>query len=162
MLRTLNWLEAHEWDLHREDRAHTVDDTVGDINSIRKATGRHQGENVQRNQIDQEHVAAPRRHHVEIGECGQRRPQDRSSFHRLDPHVVGEQHAEDGNSLVVIGPSHRPRDISWHDTDHGGCHQSRSGALQEEDGVVNCSGWSWKKHEEHLREFLSSTNTLQS
>ena len=57
-------------------------------------------------------------YHVKIGESTEGSPEDGASLHSLDPHVVGEQHAEDGNALVIIGASHRSRDVTRYDGNH--------------------------------------------
>jgi hypothetical protein len=47
-------------------------------------------------------------HHVKIGQGTKSGPVDCSSLDALDPEVVGEEHAEDGDPLVVVGAGHRP------------------------------------------------------
>ncbi len=44
--------------------------------------------------------------HVEVGQSAEDGPVDGASLDTLDPQVVREQHAEDGNTLVVVGTSH--------------------------------------------------------
>ena len=60
------------------------------------------------NDVDEEDISAPGGDHVEVGQRAEGRPVHVARLHRLDPEVVGEQHAEDGNALVIIGPGHRP------------------------------------------------------
>lgn len=55
-------LEADEGDLHGEDGADDVERAVGDVDAVREAARHHQDEHVQRDDVDQEHVAAPRRY----------------------------------------------------------------------------------------------------
>lgn len=50
----------------------------------------------------------PPTHHVEVGEGAEGAPEERACLDRLDPQGVGQQHAEYGDTLVVIGTSHRP------------------------------------------------------
>ena len=38
----------------------------------------------------------------------------------LLPQIVGEEHAEDGDALVVVGAGDGARDVAGHDGDHGG------------------------------------------
>ena len=45
-------------------------------------------------------------YHVEVGESVEGGPEDGARLDSLDLHVVSEQHAEDGNSLIIIGTSH--------------------------------------------------------
>ena len=49
---------------------------------------------------------APPTHHVEVGEGTQRAPEERPCLDGLHPEGIGQQHAEYGNTLVVIGTSH--------------------------------------------------------
>ena len=60
------------------------------------------------NDVDEEDISAPGGDHVEVGQRAEGRPVHVARLHRLDPEVVGEQHTEDGNALVIIGPGHRP------------------------------------------------------
>ena len=62
VLRGLNGLEPDEGDLHRKDGAEGVDGGVRDVDPVGVPSADHQDENVNRNQVDQEHVTAPRRH----------------------------------------------------------------------------------------------------
>ena len=70
--------------------------------------GDHEHEHVDRYDVDEEHVAAPRAHHVEVGHGAQGGPVDVPGLDALDPEVVGEEHAEDGDALVVVAPGHGP------------------------------------------------------
>ncbi len=63
MLAGLDGLEADERDLHGEDGAEAVDGAVGDVDPVGKTPGDHQREHVHRDQVDEEHVATPGRHH---------------------------------------------------------------------------------------------------
>ena len=62
MLGALNRLETDEGDLHRQDGAKRVDSAVGDVDAMWEAARQDQRQHVQRNQIDEEDVATPRRH----------------------------------------------------------------------------------------------------
>lgn len=55
-------LEADEGDLHGEQQPEDVEGGVAGEQSVRVATHDEQSEHVQRDQIDDEHVASPRRH----------------------------------------------------------------------------------------------------
>ena len=73
---------------------------------IRKSPHEEQSKDVQWNEVDDEDVAAPRRHHVEVRQGSSRSPHHRARLHRLDPQVVGEEERENGNALVVVGTGH--------------------------------------------------------
>ena len=47
-----------------------------------------------------------RPYHVKVGERANGRPEDGAGLDRLDPHGVGEEHAEDGDTLVIVGAGH--------------------------------------------------------
>ena len=63
-----------------------------------------------------------RPYHVKVGERANGRPEDGAGLDRLDPHGIGEEHAEDGDTLVIVGAGHRTRDVARHDRDHGSCY----------------------------------------
>ena len=55
-----DWLEADEGDLHGENRSDDVEGAVGNVNAVGEATRDHQHENMEGNDVDEEHVATPR------------------------------------------------------------------------------------------------------
>ena len=57
---------------------------------------------MERDEVDDEDVAAPRRHHVEVRESCPHGPVYGPRLDGLDPEVVGEHKGEDGDALVVI------------------------------------------------------------
>lgn len=131
VLRRLYWLEADERDLHGKDGAERVDGRVCHVHPMGKPTANHQYKNVHWNQIDQEHVTAPRGnlhksrrkcgslkcnhatasrslYHVEVGHSTKGRPIDLTCLNALNPEVIGQQHAEDGDSLIVVRAGYGP------------------------------------------------------
>ena len=56
------YLEAHEGDLHGEDGSQAVDGAVGHVDAVGEASGEHEDQHVQRDEVDKEHVASPGRH----------------------------------------------------------------------------------------------------
>ena len=66
-------------------------------------------------------------YHVEVGESRPSGPEHRASLDTLDPQVVGEQQSKDGDTLVVIGTSHRAGDVAGYYGDEAGCQQCRPG-----------------------------------
>ena len=80
----------------------------------------HEDEHVDGDDVDEKHIASPGAHHVEVSHRAEGSPVDVASLDTLDPEIVGEQHAEYGDALVVVAPRHGPADVSRHDGDHTG------------------------------------------
>lgn len=112
VLGRLDGLETDEVDLHGEQSSEGVDRAVGDVEAAREAAGDQQREDVQRDQVDDEDVASPRGHHVEVGQRAHGSPEERAGVDRLDPAVVGEDEGEDGNAFVIKRTSDRTRDVT--------------------------------------------------
>lgn len=55
------YLETHKGDLHGENGAQAVNSTVGHIDPVGETSCEHQHQYVERDQVDQEHIASPRR-----------------------------------------------------------------------------------------------------
>ena len=91
MLGSLHGLEPDEGDLHGEDGADDVDGGVGDVDPVREAAADHEDEDVHGDEVDEEHVAAPRGDHVEVGHGAEGRPVDVASLDALDPNVSLER-----------------------------------------------------------------------
>ena len=68
-----------------------------------------QDKDVHGDQVDEEHVAAPGGNHVEVGYGAQGGPVDSSGLYGLDPEVVGEQHAENGDAFIIVWASNGPK-----------------------------------------------------
>ena len=128
MLRCLNGLESNEGNLHGAEQANNEEGVVGHVNPLRISVHQQKDEHVEGDQVDDKDVAAPSghlkrigrlirffkrsavtfSHHVKVGEGSPCGPVDGASLDGLDPQEVGEHESEDGNALVVIGPSDRP------------------------------------------------------
>ena len=84
-LGLLDHVEAHERNLHGEDRSEDVEGGVGDVQAVRVAalgsdgvcevTDEDHDHDVDRDQIDDEYVTSPGGHHVEVAQCAARRDQ---------------------------------------------------------------------------------------
>ena len=105
VLRSLHGLEPDEGDLHGEDGADDVDGGVGDVDPVadypyivyrilsvlpsslpvREAAADHEDEDVHGDEVDEEHIAAPRGDHVEVGHGAEGRPVDVAGLDALDP-----------------------------------------------------------------------------
>ena len=68
------------------------------------------------NDVDDEHVASPRRYHVEVAQRAARGDQQGARVHRLHPQVEGEDQSEDGHRLVIVRAAHRTRDVRGNQT----------------------------------------------
>ena len=138
-LGLLDHVEAHERNLHGEDRSEDVEGGVGDVQAVRVAALGSDGESVltdedhdhdvDRDQIDDEHVTSPGGHHVKVAQCAARRDQQRARIDRLGvrsktgghlhPEIEGEQHREDGGGLVIVTTGHGARDVRGNQTHEG-------------------------------------------
>lgn len=54
-------LETHKGDLHGKNGAQAVNSTVGHIDPVGEASCEHQHQYMERDQVDQEHIASPGR-----------------------------------------------------------------------------------------------------
>ena len=52
--------------------------------------------------VDKKDISSPGTDHVEVSNRAETSPVDIASLDTLDPEVVGEEHAEDGDALIVI------------------------------------------------------------
>lgn len=52
--------------------------------------------------------------HVEVRQCGQRRPENAARTHRANPEEIGQLKDEDGDALVIVRTSHRTTDVAGH------------------------------------------------
>ena len=71
-------------------------------------------------------------YHVKVSQGTQTGPEEWACLDRLDPQGVRQQHAEDGNSFVIIGACHGTGNVARDNGDHGRCYQSRSSILQSQ------------------------------
>lgn len=82
--------------------------------------------NIDRNDVDDENITTPGRHHIEVAKSTASRDQERTSVHRLEmkrkermyfhPEIEGEDHSENGVSFVIVGTSNGTRDIGRNQT----------------------------------------------
>ena len=61
-------------------------------------------------------------HHVKVCHSAEGCPVDGAGLYGLDPEVVGEDHAEDGDAFVVVRSGHGTGDVPGHNGNHGGGH----------------------------------------
>lgn len=52
-------LETHKGDLHGKNGAQAVDSAVGHVDPVGEASREHQHQHMERDQVDQEHIASP-------------------------------------------------------------------------------------------------------
>jgi len=84
---------------------------------------------VQRDQICDEDISAPRADHVAVEQGCESSPHDTPHLHGLDPEVEGVHQQEDGNGLVVIAPRYGTRDVAWRDSHEARCKQASGGRV---------------------------------
>eukprot|EP00053_Salpingoeca_punica_P010929 m.97584 g.97584 ORF g.97584 m.97584 type:complete len:573 (+) comp15536_c0_seq2:800-2518(+) len=130
VLARVGGLEADKGDLHGEQRAKHVDGREGHVDAVVEAAHGHEGQDVQRNEVDQEDIATPGGDHVKVGHGADGRPAERAGLDSLDPEVVRVDHAEDGNGLVIIGTRHRARNVAGHNGNEAGSHEAGAPVLQ--------------------------------
>ena len=97
---------------------------------VRESAADHEDEDVHGDEVDEEDVSAPRGDHVEVGHGAEGCPVDVPGLDTLDPEVVGEQHAEDGDALIVVAARHGAGDVSGDDGDHSGRRESGPDTVQ--------------------------------
>jgi hypothetical protein len=113
VLAGLHGLEADEAHLHRQQRSDRVERAVGNVQARRVAAGEQQEERVHGNQVDDEHVASPRRHHVKVRQRSRRTPEQRAGLDTAYPQKVRNDQCEDGNAFVIERASNRARDVAF-------------------------------------------------
>lgn len=106
MFAGFDWLKANKWNLHGEQQSHDVERRIRDIDPRAVSLHDHQNEHVQWNKIDDEHIASPGRHHIEIAQGAENAPHDRTGLHGLDPQVVSEHQCEYRDTLIVVATGH--------------------------------------------------------
>ncbi|KAJ8524775.1 hypothetical protein ON010_g16341 [Phytophthora cinnamomi] len=128
-LGLLDNVEAHKGHLHGHEAAQGVKRRVGDVQARGVAAGEDHHQHVDGDHVDDEHVAAPGRHHVEVRERAGRRPEHGSRVHGLDPEVEDEDEREDGDAFVVVRAADRAGDVRRHDAREGGGQEPGARAL---------------------------------
>lgn len=88
VLARLDGLEAYEGNLHSENGAEDVEGGVGGVESGGESSDADEDEDVQRNEVDDKNIPAPRGNHVEVREGAQAAPHHTSRLHRLHPQEV--------------------------------------------------------------------------
>jgi hypothetical protein len=81
---------------------------------------------MQRQQVRDEHISTPCRHHVSVEQRGQRAPEHGSVLDCLDPEEKGKDQQEDSNSLVIVTSCDRTRNVTGCDA-HEGCGEKTGG-----------------------------------
>jgi hypothetical protein len=102
VLATPDGQETDKRNLHARKRAERIPRSIADIKPRAIPSHANQYKSVQRQQVSNEDITAPRRHHVTVEERGQRAPEHGSILDCLDPQEEGKDQQKDGNGLVVI------------------------------------------------------------
>jgi len=85
---------------------------------------------MKRDEIDEEDIATPGTDHVEISNTTKTCPVDVARLDALDPEIVGEEHAKDGDGFIVITTSDTPGDISGDNRDHPSSTETCPGRVE--------------------------------
>ena len=120
MLTTPDWQESDEWNLHASKRSQGIPRGVADIKSRAIPSHADQNKCMQWQQICNEDVSTPCRHHVPVKQRGQRAPEYRPVLDRFNPKEKSEDQKEDCYGLIIVTSSYGTRDISWSDS-HESC-----------------------------------------
>eukprot|EP01136_Pigoraptor_vietnamica_P013960 Opistho-1_new@55558 len=126
VLARAHGLEPDERHLHRHDRPEHVERRVGEVEARRVPPHQQKHKRVQRDEIDDEHVAAPRSHHVKVRKRSQRAVEHRPALEGGNPQVVREHEREDRNALVVVRASDGARDVAGNYGNKGRGEESRA------------------------------------
>lgn len=113
-------LEPDKPDLHRKQHPEHIHAIVGHIEPLRVPPSDKQHKHIKRDEVDNEHVASPRRHHVEVAERGGERPREGARVDGAHEEVECEQQREDGDTLVVVGARDGAGDVARDDGDERG------------------------------------------
>ena len=139
VLRTANGQETDERNLHTRKRTERIPRSVADVEPGAVASHADQNEGVQGQQVRDEDVSTPRRHHVSVEQRGQCAPEHRPVLDSLDPQEKGENEQEDGNGLVVVTTGDRARNVTGCDAHEGCCEQTGGGGGDHLGGQEVCS-----------------------
>lgn len=129
MLPGLHMLEAHEPDLHREQHPKNIHRIISHVQPHRIPPCHEQHQHVKRHEIDDKHVPAPRRHHIEVTKSGRQPPRQRAGVDGLHKEVEGEEEGEDGDALIVVRSGDGAGDVAGADGDERGCDEADGGVV---------------------------------
>lgn len=108
-----DWQETDEWNLHTCKRTETIPGGVADVQSGAVSAHADEHESVKGQQVGDEDVSTPCRHHVSVEKGSQSTPGDGTQLQTLDPQVEGKDEQEDGDGLVVVTTCNGTGDIAW-------------------------------------------------
>ena len=100
-----------------------ADDDEGSVRDVQawRQTPRHNtGQRVNRQQVDDERVPPPRRHHVEVGQAEGSGPGEGPGFQGFDIEKENRDQRKDGDALIVKRARHRARHVGGDDRHEGG------------------------------------------
>ena len=75
--------ESNEGDLHRGDKSDDKEGVVGDVDPLRESSHQEEHKHVEGDEIDDEDVASPGGHHVEVGHGCQGTPTEDAEVNSL-------------------------------------------------------------------------------
>lgn len=105
-------METDKSDLHSKDGTNNVERRVSNVELVAVAASEQEGQGVQGDQVDDEHVTTPSADHVEVGQRADDGPVQRTSIHRLDPSVEGQNQRKNGDTFVIEWTGNWTRDVA--------------------------------------------------
>lgn len=120
VFRRVHSLEPYKGDLQGQQGAQQVKQVIGHIEATGHSLGEQgkQGENG--DDIGDEGIATPGRHHVEVGQGTQSTPEKTAGDDSLEEEVEGEDQSKYTNTFIIIATSHTPAHITRHNTHEQG------------------------------------------
>lgn len=106
MLATSYREESDERNLHTGQSAQREPGAVAHVKSWAISAHANKNKRMKREQVGDEDVATPSRHHVAVEQSSQSAPHGRSVLDCLDPQIEGEDQEENRYSFIVIAPGH--------------------------------------------------------
>ncbi len=95
-------LEANELDGHGHECAEDVESAVGHVETATEAARYDEREYVHGDDVDDENVATPRGHHVEVSDGGGGTPDQRARVEGAKPQEEAEHEGKDRDGLVIV------------------------------------------------------------
>mmetsp|Transcript_17093 Transcript_17093/g.65164 ORF Transcript_17093/g.65164 Transcript_17093/m.65164 type:complete len:372 (-) Transcript_17093:541-1656(-) len=165
-LGLLDHVEAYERHHHCAHASDDVEDAVRDVQAAGEAARDHEGEHVNWDHVDDEHVASPRGHHVEVGNRRRGGVQHGAGVYRADPEVEDEEQREDRDTLIVVAAPDATADVARHDGDEGCRQESRARPArhllgQEEGGQGRVRRKQGRQEDAHIADVHADVEEVQ-
>mmetsp|Transcript_23398 Transcript_23398/g.69227 ORF Transcript_23398/g.69227 Transcript_23398/m.69227 type:complete len:341 (-) Transcript_23398:407-1429(-) len=100
--------------LHRQGRAHRVEQRIAQVDLPAESSDQYQRQRVHAHQVQNEHVSAPRRDHVKVRHASQQSVDPRfviAAAKAPYPQEVRQRHGAHGHRFVVVSAPHRSHNV---------------------------------------------------